>query len=140
MGMESEMSKISEAAKAKACEMINAQADSGDFVNPKYLTSTLSGAAFASYIQAVSDTAKQALARVDRSAPFPYDESVRCELRTLILPGPVDPLLIEARQLVEASLFGPDPEVPDDLERPSVQLALAALRRGMDLARQDGAE
>lgn len=68
-------------------------------------------------------------------------------LRELLLASteheepPVDPLLIEARKLVECSVHW-SPQTDRDLQSgkndntPEVKVALAALKRGMELARE----
>jgi hypothetical protein len=111
------MAEISEAAVARACELMPYAATNAEVMK------------VAAYIQQVSDAAKS----ID--AATSSIDSITRALAPFELPEPVDPLLIEAAKFAEG--WAPEmvtPLAPARLERLQ-NMALAALKRGMELAK-----
>jgi hypothetical protein len=124
------VSEISEAAMKKAETLVPYSATSAEVE------------AVARFVQAVSDAAKEVFAAHDHYSCTCTDRGpLKQVLAPFILPDPVDPLLIEARK-VAADVFhdhryqGAPFEKGGFDEHPEVQIALEALKRGMELARE----
>lgn len=109
------MTEISEAAKLKAQEVVGGWTADGLLER------------VGAYIQQVSDAAKEL---ADQGTINLSEQVVRDELAPFILPDPVDPLLIEARNLTVEG-FGRAISLG---RGPVEDIALAALKRGMELA------
>lgn len=111
---------VSEQAKIKACELANALVGGRNW-------GMTDGAvlALARQIQAFSDAAKAA-------RDHGVTEEAWDVLGPFILPEPVDPLLTEAREIVRASY----PEMDPAYTGRRVTVALTALRRGIELAKE----
>jgi len=127
------MAEVSEAAMAKACELLDAECrepvSTSDFIRGDLVLN-----AFSHFIQDVSDAAKEHARH--------YGDSSKewAKLYAFILPDPVDPLLIEARKLVECTVHWSAAtdrmlQSGQNDSTPEVKIALAALKRGMELAK-----
>jgi hypothetical protein len=129
--MEEQVTEVSVQAKLRACELANSE---DQFVGP-FEPRHCDGDAYppltalARYIQQVSDAAKAVDGRLAELG-IADASSTRGLLAPFILPDPVDPLLIEAKEIVRASY----PAMAPDYNGRRVTIALAALKRGMELA------
>lgn len=140
------MTEISEAAKAKAEELVASHW--GD-CPPGMPGIDVQLSAFARFIQQVSDAAKSVLV-IAGDKYCANGDMVSTNLAPFILPDPVDPLLVEAREIAAKVCRGaltPGKEADNfvsailrgERDEPAfsgVSTALAALRRGMELAQE----
>lgn len=87
-------------AKQRACDLANAAriVPHNTLYTPSDCNSTVSMLAFAEYVQQVSDAAKEALRSPD--VPVRAAGAIHGHLAPFILPEPVDPVEVLARQMV----------------------------------------
>lgn len=138
--------EIPQAAKERACELADKAALSmvGELAaaTPESVSRNYFLTAFARHIATVSDRLKEAF---DQGA-FGHEISTghkhwRQQFADLMLSEPVDPLLVEARemcaqyyeQLVPKTHWADTTRTGHNDELAEVQIALAALRRGIEL-------
>lgn len=132
-------------AAKKAAELANAVPGSDGLWDAKDFLFEGTPSDDKAFVQFIADADKAAreVDAVFAQNGYSTKGQTRSLLSAFILPDELDPLLIEARSLVETTVHW-SPATDRDLQSgkndttPEVKIALAALRRGMELAKEQG--